>query len=282
MKSVSISYKAVNLVVTLVWVASLSAMEPRDDNLVSSQDIKDLSASIMMAEGQEEPLQKNSLGWFVSSWSWSDWWHGLDTNVVSQLKEGTLTKEALAQSKPLQTRVYNAIDEAIKSKKTENLCVLLNQLKKFELVLGEQQHESITLFLNNQIPMVCQKKASAQLITIINTMKAADLSVNNDLLGGINAVLDEQKECNIQIFKNNMHKTQELTLQLKEQMKNNSEGPLLEAQEILCLQKYLAGEEEPTMKQVKEDLDIDNDLKELSTFVKAIKIFSEKNSAEKK
>ncbi len=279
--SVSVSYKTVNLVIALVWVASMSAMEPRDD-LVTSQGIKDLSKSIMQAEGSDD----SSRSWIAT---WSDWWHGLDTNVVSELQQGTLTKEAVAQDKVLQARAYAAIDTAITKNRTENLCVLLQQLKSFDMLnLDQKQHESITQFLNKEITNTCQQKVAVKLIAILNAMKTAELPVHNDSLDAVNGVLNEQKELDVQIFKNILQNTQVAMVKLQEQMMKDREhykGPLLQAHEILLLQKYLAGEEvvsEKNQEKIKQELAIDAESKDIGTLYKAVKTFSEKSFVEKK
>ena len=294
--SVSVSYKTINLAVALVWVASIGAMEPKDDTLVTSKDFRDLSASIMRAEGKEEPSLNNSGGWFSSFTfkDFSDWWHGLDTNVVAELQQDTLTKEVVAQDGKLQQRAHDAIDIAIAKKRTENLCDLLKQLNKFDmLVLDKRQRESITQFLNEKILVACQQKAPTKLIEIINTMKTAEISIKSDSLTVINAVMNEQKESAVQIFNHKLISTQVAVLKLKEQMEKDREeykGPLKDAQEIVLLQEYLNGgvevlsglTEKSRAIQTKRELGIYLTSKANDTLYSALKTFAEKSFEDKK
>lgn len=279
MKS-SIQYKGITIMASLVCIASLGAMESElpVTNLVSSQEIKELTQSIMMATEEEVDSSKESRGWFTG---FKDWIFGLDTNVVSELQKGTLTKDMLAQDKELQSRACKAVTSALQNKRTENLCTLLNQLHKFEmLACVTEQNDAITQFLNAQIPLICEQKASVKLMDVLTTMKTMQFVVDSTLVVAINEVLNEQKERDVQPFKNVYQEAQGLVAQILERLEKDKErfkNPLIEAKDILLMQHYLAGNGvEMGPKQMKEELGLIENEKALTALLKALNGFVDK------
>ncbi len=316
MKS-SLFYKTINIVASLACIASIGAME---QEFVSSKDFKDLSQSIMMAQGDIESSLKGSheenecslkgsqesRGWFSGI---SDWWNGLDTNVVFELQEGTLTKDLVAQDEKLQKRACDAIVTAIEKKRTENLCTLLNQLNKFEMLSSVAKHnDSIAKFLNTEIVLVCEQKSCSKLMNILQTMQSMQLVVDSASLGVVNDILNEQKARDIQAFKKIYQETNgfvaiilehlenskeqhkdssvtinqaqglvEVTLMGLEKNKEQYKTPLVEAKDILLLQKYLVGKgTEIKPKIVKEELGLKDSDNALNALLKALKSFADK------
>lgn len=273
MKS-SIQYKTITIMGSLICIASIGAMEQQPTtNLVSSQEIKELTQSIMMAT-EEVDSSKESRGWFTG---FKDWIFGLDTNVVSELQKGTLTKDMLAQDKELQSRAYKAVITAIEKKRTENLCTLLNQLHTFEmLACVADQNEAIAQFLNMQISLVCEQKACPKLMDILTTMKTMQFTVDSTLLIAINEVLNEQKQHDVQKFEKIYEETHCLTVNILESLEKYK-NPLGKAKNIVLMQKYLGGEcLEIGPKQMKEELGLNADDKELTALLKALKSFVDK------
>jgi len=273
-----VSYK-ISIFVSLLWIASLSAMESdklSKNNFLVSKDLKDLEQSIFLAKNG--PPEQESSGWFsAASEKVSNWWYGADNNLMAKLKEGTLTPDTVAQNEKFQKDVEDAFYSAIKSKRTENLCGLLEILITLGLLSNnENQCNAIADFLNQELVATCQQKQFDKFEKTRDTMRVANISINTD---SINKVLDETKTQDIKIFKDIIQNQQNAVTKILEQMIQDREqflAPFLEAQKILCLQKDLEGKEEPTKIQAKKELGVYDDAKAFNMLFKATKAFSEK------
>jgi hypothetical protein len=310
-KNMSISYKTVTVAVLLMSVTAMNAMENQGiieanagalpelkksseswslfswwnkgekesttSEIVSSQELGSLSQSILLAAESEEKavesLAKVSSKSFFSYWS--DLVFGADSNVLATLNKGNLTKEMVAQDLSLQERAREGIEAAIKGKKIENLCNLIKELNKFEMLgLYVDQNEAVTQCMNAEITVVCQQKNYAKLIDMLTVMKMMQLTVDSSLHDSINEVLNDKKDQDLNIFKNINQKNKELVSTIKNELKKSQEqykNPLLEAKNIVLLQHYLAGEvTEVEPKQIKEKLNLTDDEKKLNAIMKAL------------
>lgn len=284
----NMSYTLISVIVALIWTTSIHCMdEDRTNNLnlVSSQDLKDLRSSIIMATNGECPQQESS-SWFSlpNLTNWRNWFmdglYGTDINVISEFDKGTLTKDTLAKNTTLQQRAREAIEAAILYKRTTNLCVLLNQLHKLDMLsFYENYHPLMAKFFNDALvayfpnPPI-QRMDSAQLIQILKTMKIAQypIDVNDSVREKIDLFLAEQTARKVAAFKNNYENMQAVMKPIHEDIKTYQDV-LLEAKEIVLLQKSLKGENNLTKEQVKEELAVADNARELHTLYKAITIF---------
>jgi hypothetical protein len=207
----SFSYQRIGLVTLFIWVASISSMENQESSgssgstdeeicqQVTIEDYKNLTQSMMFARvDATQSLKDSSSGWFSLSWtSLSDWWNGIDKNVATELREGTLTKEKVARDTDLQSRADGAILAAIEYKRAESLCDLLSQLRKFDMLAFYERHNKpITEFLNKEITGACEKNATKLLIDILETMQFMNLVIEEPLFIGINNILHTEMQAN--------------------------------------------------------------------------------------
>lgn len=186
----SVSYKTINLAASLVWVMSIGAMEQPAQEFVNSQDIKNLNQSIMMAVEDEGTSLKNSRGLF--GWI-SDLYYGIDANVIYELESGTLTKDVVAQNKGLQARACEGTLMALKGKKTEALCKMINEFKKFNMLGAIAMHSTpVTQFLNLEIFEACKQNDSAKLLNILKAMNNTYFVVDKGWYDSITRLLNQE------------------------------------------------------------------------------------------